>query len=435
MINLIEKRFGYEYGYLLLAIVFAIFSPLLLMLLSIISLVLVGFSDFKGKRAQTIFYLSGIMGIFAISLSAASQPVFLFTEQDFTTYYNNYLDFYNYGFSTDFFMFGAGYEIGVPLLNNILALVINGPYPNFYKFFQAFIQCSLVFYLVTQVKKTNNLSYREACLLLGLIFLFFKYPSTLNHLRQGYSSIFILIAVFSTSRFKIVFFVFLASIFHSSALVLYFLVRFLLTCRDTVKIRSVCVFLILFSVFLFLALKPLTNFVINSDILVLGKLVWGLEKARSTENIIDNLKFVFAYSMYVFPLIGLILVRKLSGQEPYHFTGNLIMIIICIVAYFYIPAIPVRALSSIYLIFVGYMYFEILKSGFLKEQLFSMILLIVIFFFVRWATSPLLYYNFPFADVMPINYGATFFVESNYVDRHSLPSQNDMVVSNPNGVF
>ena len=404
-----------------LPVFFIAYSPMLAFFVLIIGALLVAFSNFDQDYMAPLFYILGGLISLSIALIASGQPVFLFLEQDFTTYYNNYYDFYSKGFSTQFFPFGKGIEIGLPLTNYLLTKIIDGPYPNLVKFYHAFFQSVLLIILVVKIRNYEKINFHSSVFLLAISFLFFKFPSTLNHLRQGYASALMLIAIFSVGRFSTFIWLLLAASFHLSSLALYPLIKFVLTKQKARNLKIPLYISAFVSVVIYMMLDKIVLFLSATDIDLLGKLVYGFDKSLDVDYIIANVKIITTAVMYLIPifLYG-VWTRYKRNYYPELF-WNVVFLMSVVVFFIYLPAIPIRSFSSVFYFGIGYIYFvTIINSG---NKKFSLVIIssITIFIVTRWISSPWMNFNYPLFGETPLYYSNSLFFESDYVGRSSLP--------------
>lgn len=418
--------------FIFLPVALSLFSPMFAFLILCITSLVIFSSSIGEKIAFYLFFLNGFLGSLFISLIASGQPIFLFVEQDFTTYYNNYVDFLRSGFSFDFFPFGKGFEIGLPLVNFFLSILIDGPYPNLVKLGHAFIQSSLIVALVNVIRVNLGLSFRDAGLLLTLSFLFFKFPSTLNHLRQGYASVILLIAIFSRGKAKQITLLVIASAFHVSSLLLFFVIRFLLERVNSRNYKISVILSIITSLTIFSSIEIILGFIMSADVSLLGKLAWGFEKALNVDYIKSNIFIIITALLYFFPLMlyGAFLKFSYSYTPPLFW--SLLLISSILLTFIYLPGIPIRSLSSIFYFLIGYYYFVFFKETMNVHKRLLIYVVIALFILVRWLFSPWMNYNYPVVSLVPLYYLDALFVESDKVRRSSLPLYEDIQLNNEN---
>ncbi|MEZ8675365.1 EpsG family protein [Vibrio cyclitrophicus] len=404
-----------------LPVLLILYSPILAFFVLIIGSTLVSFSNFEQTFMAPIFYILGGLLSLSIALIASSQPVFLFLEQDFTTYYNNYYDFYSNGFSTQFFPFGKGVEVGLPLVNYLLTKIIDGPYPNLVKFYHAFFQSILLLVLVIKIRRFEKFNFHSAVFLLALSFLFFKFPSTLNHLRQGYSSVLMLIAIFSVGRVSTFFWLILAASFHLSSLALYPLIRFVLTKQKARNLKIPLYVFAFISVAVYMMLDTIVIFLSATDVDLLGKLVYGFDKSLDVEYIMENIKIILTAVMYLVPIFLYGIWNRYKKKCYPELFWNVVFLMSVVVFFIYLPAIPIRSFSSVFYFGIGYIYFVTMINNGRNQINLLIISSVALFIVTRWIGSPWMSFNYPLFGTTPLYFSESLFFESDYVGRSSLP--------------
>lgn len=405
------------------------FAPVLAFIASIAGLILIG--NFKCNHLRAYYIIFAASGFISTLISATSHPIFLYSEADYTTYYYNYQLFLDSGFDTKFFFFAGGVEVGVPLLNYIFSIIINHPMPFMVKLCHALVQTSLLYFCVQKISKYHKLSLKSTAFLLALMLLFFKYGSTLNHLRQGYSSFFIILAFYSQRRRWL--FILLAASFHLSAIVIYPLVKFLLFSRDLKKLKRFSIYMLLCGGSIYITLEVVSNFILNSNFKLLGKLVWAFRHSIEGDAAADSFKGTLFASIYFFPLllIGFYSVLFYKKSQPFNY--NLIAIVSFLISFSFLPGLSIRVLSSLLLIMMGYFYFLYFHFLINFKQSLTFSFAFLFFFTVNWVGfTPLYFYSYPMFDYKPFYYIPTFMVEKKAIRRYVLPSQLDITIENPN---
>ena len=417
--------------FLIIILVFLSFSPPLAFIVSIFGLALIGF--YKTNIDARPFFIIFIFGAFFSTLIAASShPLFLYKESDFTTYYQNYLVFYKYGLTADFldyFKFGSPIEIGLPIVNYIFSLVIDAPLPYMVKLFHAFLQLSLVVIIVFYISKKYSLQFREMSLLFALIFLFYKFGATLNHLAQGYSSLFIILAIFKKRYVN--FWFFTAVFFHVSAIVVYPLIRFLVLTKNKRKLIIFNVLSLLGTLLIFNFLNVASDFVTSSGPLF-GKLIWAFTKVMDSNKVFESIKAATIASIYLLPIMFLNTILILWKKLSLPLSLNILSMFIFILSFSYLPGISVRVMAPVLTILIGFLYFISMFYLVKFKQFVYIFIFFITFFPINWILkSELYYYNYPLASFKPLYYLDTYFISKTNVNRNTLPSREDIVIKNP----
>jgi len=416
---------------LVVIIILLLFVPPLAFFASVSGLAVVGIYGKKEEHLSLFFVL--LFGAFvSTAISATSHPLFLYEESDFTTYYLNYLVFYNEGLDAnieEYFKFGSPIELGLPILHFLFALVIDAPYPYLVKFFHAAVQLILLLAVVMKIAKYYSLSFKELSLIYSLTLLFYKFGATLNHLVQGYSSFFILFAVFSNRKVNI--WLLFATLFHLSALLIYPLVRFLILTKSKSKLLLFCLVCLATSVVIYLMLSIISNFISSSGS-YLTKLQWAFTKVMEPAKVADSIKLALVASMYLVPLLLINAIAFFQRRVTLPLCYNILAIFVFVVSFSYLPGISVRVMAPVLTILVGFVYFKSLYTRIKLTQFPLVLYFFIVFFPLNWLIrSELYYYSYPMASHYPMYYVNTFFISKEGVTRNMLPSQEDIIIDNP----
>ncbi|MEO3738654.1 EpsG family protein [Shewanella baltica] len=411
-------------------IIFISFVPFLSFLTCVLSLLLLNSSKSNISRDSGVGYI--IICTFFLSLSTAisaySQPIFLYEEQDFTTYYNNYIFFLENGFDLDGFVFGAGAEVALPLINYFLSIVIQAEYPYLVKLCYVLMQISLFLWVIALISRRYSLNWKRLALLIALMFLFFKYGATLNHLRQGFSSFFVVLALFSSDRrSKIIFFI-LASLFHVSALVIYptLLYVFKERCFKIALYNGVVIAIV--AVGGFVVFKLMMDFVLGSDLFFLAKAKSAFMKVSDESFYVIAVKEAIVASIYAVFALFILVFAKVKKDV----FCQLFLLVVITIGFGYIPGLTTRLFASVFTILMGYYFFMLFNQEYKFSHRLSLSIFLLLLFSINWfVNSPIFYYNFPLVAVKPFYYLSDLFLERGYVIRSNLPSEIDMVIQNP----
>lgn len=188
------------------------FSPFYSYILCVF--VMVGFSPYIPKTYR--FILSFNL-IFTIALLYASRLYFNLTpdyDDDFSRYYQNYLDVYD---NIPNAMFAWGRELGLPLFYKLLALTLPRLTPQYVLFFTAFATTLLLYIWLEKYGKRFVKQEQYAALIAFSLFVV-MIIETLGVTRQCFASLFLLFGFFARAWYwRILFFV-IAFSFHQSSL-------------------------------------------------------------------------------------------------------------------------------------------------------------------------------------------------------------------------
>ncbi|MEY0289601.1 EpsG family protein [Providencia sp. PROV116] len=192
------------------------FSPYLSLILCFPLLTLLEIESVKIKSFSVFFIL---IFIILISYLGASRGIFETPNDDLADYYKNFIAL-SKGNLYALFEFGFGVEIGLPFLSFLLSIVAPYAPPRVFLLFHLIIINTLYVLFIYKYSKVVNIKYKS--LLLLTCFLFLGYTAEANLLRQSYSSIFLLFALFSKNNKQKVHYIIISMTFHLSSILLYF---------------------------------------------------------------------------------------------------------------------------------------------------------------------------------------------------------------------
>ncbi|ACJ28351.1 hypothetical protein swp_1568 [Shewanella piezotolerans WP3] len=419
-----------KFYFLTINIIFICFAPFLSFVTCSLSLFFLSSSKPNISKDSGVWYL--IVCTFFLfvstSISAYSQPIFLYEEQDFTTYYNNYIYFLNNGFNLDGFIFGAGAEIGLPLLNYFLSLIIGAGYPYLVKLCYILFQMTLFLSIIAIIAEKYSVSWKRLALLIALMFLFFKYGATLNHLRQGFSSFFVVLALFSAARRNKVIFILLACTFHVSALVVYPILYYVFKERSFKATFHNAIVISVISVVGFIGFKLMMDYVLASDLFFLAKAKSAFLKVSDENFYVVALKGAVVASIYAIFALLILLFAKVKKNV----FNQLFLLVVITIGFGYIPGMTTRIFASVFTILMGYYFFLVFNQEYkFSHRILLSVSLLVIFSTNWYLNSAIFYYNFPLVSQEPFYYLNDLFIEHGYVIRRDLPSEVDIVIENP----
>ncbi|MBL0443184.1 hypothetical protein JEO77_17420 [Aeromonas veronii] len=95
-----------------------------------------------------MFSLFFVILVLSHIVNEVSVQKFLIREDDFTTYYSNYLDLLHGNYEA-LFVFGGGIEIGLPVVNYVLSIVVDQPMPYLIQAIYIAIFMALLIYLIS----------------------------------------------------------------------------------------------------------------------------------------------------------------------------------------------------------------------------------------------------------------------------------------------
>lgn len=180
---------------------------------------MIGLSKFITKEFRILLGLTLVFNIAVIYASKLSFHVGLDFDDDFTRYYQNYLDIYD-GISGAMFYFGGEFEIGLGVFYKILSILFPKLLPSSVLLFTALSVC-LLFYIWLEVYILKYFkAYQRAALVAFCMFLDI-FMETIGLTRQCFSTIFLLYAFSSKDWRGRVGFLAIAMIFHISAIFIF----------------------------------------------------------------------------------------------------------------------------------------------------------------------------------------------------------------------
>ncbi|OBU11952.1 hypothetical protein AYY19_08565 [Photobacterium aquimaris] len=383
----------------------------------IVSVIAITKFDNQMKK-QSVFFLTLFFLIITIIVNEVSVQRFLNFDDDFTTYYNNYLSLLN-GNIKDLFYFGGGFEVGLPIINLFLTKIIDGPYPYVIQLFFVFL---FVVFTSILVKKNTIFKSDNKFLLLIWALLFFKITLMLTIERQAISSFFVLLAVFSLTNTKKVLFLIIGSLFHLSAVVVYFLVNMVLKVRSfkiVFKIYLACLICLPFSSFL---LQAIYDFFPNDKI---GYVIYHI---NNKELIINEFVKSIKQVIYVSPLIFLAMAFKIKGNDWKLFPSLLLFVLLMLV-FSMLPGVPTRIFMPIVFFLYGFYYYDFFCSFTEKNQVLIIILFSLLFTIYK-VIIPGYYLRYPMVETTPFYYINDFFQPQGNIQRGKLPKS--IIINNEN---
>ncbi len=394
---------------LLLVAVFA-FSPFFLFYLSVTLLLIQSYSfnaEFRSMLVSSAFAFLGIV------VTAMSNEHFAVRGDDFTTYYNNYLEIYNGHYSDAIFQFSGGIEVGVPLLNLLIYSIVGEPLPYMFKLFHVGFILSLLVFVCLKIVKYYNLKARDFFFILGLSLILFKLNYVFLIMRQGYASLFIALAIFSLGKFRYVFLA-IACTFHLSSIVIYPLSIFVIKNKSSKKLKLFILTSVLVSAFILVNVKILTS--INFNNVILTKLTYALsgmlDSGMMFQSIITNIKGLL---FFLVPFVVLFVRRKLD-KTFYPFLAMTVFVM----STSYLPSLSFRVTMPIYALLTGFLYFNYL--GRTKLCLGLVFPILVFSLFNSTYFSKLNYERYTMFDTQPFYFIPSLFEDRAFkVDRFSLP--------------
>ncbi len=206
-------------------LVFLYFVPLILVPFSpfysymIAVFLMIGLSRYITKEYRILL---GLILVFDIAVIYGSKVYFNTAtdfDDDFSRYYQNYLDIYD-GIENAMFAWGGGFEIGLPLFYKILSLIFPRLLPQSVLFLTA-LSVGLLFYIWLEVYAIKLFKPYQRAALVAFAMFIDVFMESIGLTRQCFSSVFLLYAIFSKNiPHKLLFFI-IASFFHISAILVF----------------------------------------------------------------------------------------------------------------------------------------------------------------------------------------------------------------------
>lgn len=301
---------------------------------------------------------------------------FVYASDDFSSYYNNYLDFLKFGFNKDSLFEYGNIEIALPLLNYLCSLIIDGPEPYKVKFIYAFIQGFGVLFCCFRISSYYHMNLKRTVLLVSLVLIFYKPIVALQLSRQTFSSIFIVAFIFTNRRLhKIIYFI-IAILFHSSTIILLPISIFLF--RNRTKKDFVITLIIISCLF---ALTQITYSVLRLSVInvpILNKLDYIVRALSDPDKIRQSVLTSFLLICYLVPILIGCIVKKWSGNLKY----NILIILSLLIIFCMFPGFNNRILLPELYLFLGFYYFNILFDNVGNTVVFYKVIVVVCFSFL-----------------------------------------------------
>lgn len=423
-----KNNFFYEKIYfstLFFAVLVFAFSPPASFVVSIFILIFIC-PVLNDKHKQLLsMVLVYILAAFCLSIANASEAIIYYAESDFTTYYNNYLFFLENGFAVSGFEFGGGAEVGIPLLNYLFSLIIGEPLPYMIKFLYSMGQFSLILLLCFKIQKRHIVSTCELCFLVALILIFVKLGALQNHLRQGFSSLFILLFIFSDKKYKVRYAYFLlATAFHLSAIIILPLVSCILSFERAKMQRFIMWGALLFGGGIYAAFSFIEAYASFFTGPFWGKLIWSVLKFQDKTYVVNSILTNAQVSFFL--LLNVALLLFIKGDNAAVIRRSITLSLVIIFSFCYLPGVS-RVVSPIYLILTGYYYFLTFRLFFSISTMRIVTLLICCLMQVNWFLSPLYYRDIELFDTTPFYYVEKLFYTQGFKARTYLPSREELI--------
>ena len=342
-----------------ISFILMLFYPLFSFCFAFSTLVL--FSKISKRIFTSILYFISTLSLLIIYASRDYKDEM---EHDLSLYFNIFQNFINDNYS-DFFFFGNGLEIGW----TSLYAVVSKLFPGISAIGLAIINslfCIILLFIWIRCYIYETVYYKDQAFVVGLIVLFLSMVTFGYLQRQSLATIFLLFMI--TSKNKKLFFLFLATIFHSTSIILGLLYIILMK----IKINNIKVIL-LFMLFIFarLIFYNFVSFIANNniDFFIFNKVYYYI----SDESAIASKRFL----ILILPLFVLSFISKSKNMGSW----KSIIQYSCI-SYIVLLGIPLLSgrLNFILLFIYGYFIYLVVPKKF-YFVLYFFIFLYLIFFF------------------------------------------------------
>jgi hypothetical protein len=376
-------------------------------------------SSKKNEGKMLLFFVCACFVVIAIIINENSVQKFVIREDDFTTYYNNYLSFLNNDYSA-FFEFGGGFEVGLPFLNYILSTLIDEPLPYLVQVFYIIIFIGLFYYYVVIDKYfiSSKRPNRYILFVWGLAFL--KITAMLTIERQAIASFFVLFAI--SDRRKKLLWLLLGCLFHLSTPVVYFFIKNILDTKTYQRAFLYCLGLFITVAFSYEILTVINNILPNDKI---GFVLYFFNNKDLVHNeIIKSIKQI----AYILPLLCFNFILRLKTIKwslgPSLMFFSLSMLILSV-----LPGVPTRLMMPIIFILFGFYYYHFFNQ-------FSNLNQLAIYAIITLCLSsykfflPGYYQRYPLLGSYPGYYVDAFVEKHSYTRRPLLPSMADVDIGN-----
>ena len=412
-----------------LSLVLLLFFPIGSNFISISLLLIIAYSKkVKNKHYILIFILS--ISIISIVIASASKPLFNSFESDFVNYYNNYRYFLHGGFNLDYFEFAKGIEFLLPLMNYLFSLIIQEPYPYIvFVLFSFSILLGLVF-LSKKISDYYNLTLSQRYILLGFMLIFYKFGTATFYLRQTFSSLLILYAIFTKTKKKYIY-LGIAFFFHISTIIVYPIAKTIIL-GNKKQVYLLGGFFIIFSSVMLLGGDKLLLFVLADNSILAIKLHDFIAKVINN-NLEDLKRLVFATLNIAIYFIFLLLSMKILKIKSEKIKLNLYLVILIIITLSFLPGLSLRLLNPIISFMIGFFFFKVLYDHLIHKQSLYIILVLFFLFQIKWFSNASYYYNYKVMDYHPLYYLDNFLIKRDYwTNKRSLPKSTDIRLKNEN---
>ena len=179
------------------------------------------FSKYIDRNWRIFLSLILIWDIAVIYASRIHFNIGIDYDDDFSRYYQNYLDIYD-GISGSLNVWGSGIEIGLGVFYKILSIALPRLLPHQLLFVTAFSICA-IFYVWLEVHITKLIPFIQRAALIAFAMFIDVFIESLGLTRQAFSSVILLYALTSKNINIKFLFLAIATSFHTSAIFIFIL--------------------------------------------------------------------------------------------------------------------------------------------------------------------------------------------------------------------
>jgi hypothetical protein len=392
-----------------------VFAPSIALFLLVVILL----SNFDGEKNALIGLncILAMLVVIAVSFNVSAKSLFDFYEDDFIAYFNNYYCFNE--ISSGCFLEFGNLEFNLTVVNMVLNFLGIGNHPRIVLFLHAALQVGLLLIIVSKFRDKYNLSISEFSLALAVFIVMYKWGALTLHLRQGYASIFICIALLTSTRSRYIYFI-IAFLFHNSTILVYPLCKFLLFTTNRNRLLASAMFISAFPV-LSLIFIYLSDHIYAVPFLA-NKLGYTLGNLNSDKVLMSSFFNAVNRVIYIIPLLILSMYSlyvKKNESARYFYT-----VCISLISFFMLSStVPVlqRLLSPVTYVFLGGIYFLFFKAFYSLSSLRVFLFIMICITQVRW------YYDYTYFysgveryNITPFYYLGDYLFESEEINRNLL---------------
>ncbi|EPZ7320686.1 EpsG family protein [Vibrio mimicus] len=382
------------------------FSPFLTAFLGVIAMCFCARND---SMYVIPFYVLVLLVIISLSINATSFEIASYAVDDFTAYYNNFIETYYAGLTFET-MFQWRIDFVIPVLNYIFGFfVFKSPESLLFSYSVTFFL--LLILLIEKIAIRYELDFKKKVMLYVFVFIFLKTGALFQALRQGFATIFILLSYYSLSKKSYIYGV-LAIFSHFSSFIILPITFILLNTNEDLKFKL--------TISLGLAMCGLMLFagdIINNPYIA-SYFGFTLSAYLSGTGVYGLSRLI-----YLVPLVFFLILAKKNEEIRSIRNTTICMILLTIPTIFLLGAF--RVFAPIYFIALGVIYYRLYihLSSKLKILCVTFMMLLWSFTNYNWTKDGNYFYvTFPkISNELGYFIDTYFLEEKHYIDRQSLP--------------